>query len=81
MPEVHAGPLLELVRVPLDVIMSLRHVSCTTWLGIVCRLAESVLDRTVLILNSTGSSTDYQGTPLITDLHLDIELLTTTLWM
>ncbi|KAK4814241.1 LOW QUALITY PROTEIN: hypothetical protein QYF61_012737 [Mycteria americana] len=33
------------------------------------------------ILNSTGPSTDPCGTPPITDLHLDIEPLTATLWM
>ncbi|KAK4822069.1 hypothetical protein QYF61_009330 [Mycteria americana] len=33
------------------------------------------------ILNRTGPSTDSRGTPLVTDLHLDIEQLTATLWI
>lgn len=33
------------------------------------------------ILNSTSPSTDPWGTPLITDLHLDLEPLTTTPWI
>lgn len=33
------------------------------------------------LLNRTGHSMDPQGTPLITALHLDTELLNITLWM
>ena len=33
------------------------------------------------IFNSTCPSTDPWGTPLVTNLHLDIKPLTTTLWM
>ena len=33
------------------------------------------------MLNSTGPNNDPSGTPLVTDLHLDIELLTATLWV
>jgi len=32
-------------------------------------------------LKSTGPKTDLQGTPLVISLHLDIEPLTTTLWL
>ncbi|KAK4827398.1 LOW QUALITY PROTEIN: hypothetical protein QYF61_017803 [Mycteria americana] len=42
--EVHTGPLLQLVQVPLDGIPSLRHVNCTTQLGVICKLAEGALD-------------------------------------
>ncbi|KAK4823539.1 hypothetical protein QYF61_003171 [Mycteria americana] len=47
--EVHMGPLLKLVQVPLDGIPSLRHVNCTTRLGVVCKLAEGALDPTVYV--------------------------------
>jgi len=43
-PEVHTGPLLELVQVPLDGIPSLRHVNRTTQLGVTCKLAEGALE-------------------------------------
>ena len=78
------GPLLKLVQVHLDGILSFRCVNCTTQLGVICKLAEGALNTTMSlmkILNSTGPNTDLWGTPLVTDLHLDIELLTTTLWM
>jgi len=45
--EVHTGPLLELVYVSLDDIQSLRHVDCTTQLGLICKLLESALNLTV----------------------------------
>ncbi|KAK4828658.1 hypothetical protein QYF61_000376 [Mycteria americana] len=49
--EVHTGPLLELVQVPLDSIPSLQHVECTTQLGVICKLAEGALNPTVLVTN------------------------------
>ena len=45
------GPLLELVQVPLDGILSLRHVNCTTQLGVVCSLAEGALNPTVYVID------------------------------
>ncbi|PKU42524.1 rna-directed dna polymerase from mobile element jockey-like [Limosa lapponica baueri] len=72
------------VQIPLDGILSLRHVNHTTQLDVICKLAESAITLSVSlmkILNSAGPSTDSQGTPLVTDLHLDIELLTTILWV
>ncbi|KAK4818642.1 hypothetical protein QYF61_016613 [Mycteria americana] len=59
--EVHMSPLLELVQVPLDGILSLRRVNGTTQLGVICKLAEGALDSTMSlmkILNSTGPNTD-----------------------
>jgi len=59
--EVHTGPFLELVQVPLDAIPSFSCVSCTTQLGVVCKVAEGALNLTkslVKMLNSTGPSTD-----------------------
>jgi len=82
--EVHTGPFLELVQVPLDGIPSFWCVSCTTQLGVVCKLAEGALDLTkslMKMLNSTGPRTDPGGTLLVTSVHLDIELLTTALWL
>jgi len=42
--EVHTGPLLKLVQVPLDGILSFWCVNCTTQLGVICKLAEGALD-------------------------------------
>ena len=55
------GPLLKLVQVPLDGILSLRHVDHTAQLGIVCKYAKGALDPTkslMKILNSTGPHMD-----------------------
>jgi len=82
--EVHMGPLLKLVQVPLDGILSFWCVSCTTQLGVTCKLAEGALDLAKSLmktLNGTGPSTDPCGTPLVTGIHLDIEPLITTLWL
>ncbi|KAK4805635.1 hypothetical protein QYF61_009861 [Mycteria americana] len=49
--EVHMGPLLELVHVPLDGISSLRSVSCTTPFGVICKFAEGALDPTVYVVD------------------------------
>jgi len=59
--EIHTGPLLKLVQVPLDGIPSFWCVNCTTQLAVICKLAEGALDLTkslMKILNSTGPSTD-----------------------
>ncbi|KAK4817103.1 hypothetical protein QYF61_027966 [Mycteria americana] len=45
--EVHIGPLLQLVQVPLDDILSFWHVNCTTQLGVICKLAEGALNLAV----------------------------------
>ncbi|KAK4816932.1 hypothetical protein QYF61_025428 [Mycteria americana] len=45
--EVHRGPLLELVQVPLDGMPSLRLVNRTSQLGVICKLAEGALNPTV----------------------------------
>ncbi|KAK4832535.1 hypothetical protein QYF61_023867 [Mycteria americana] len=42
--EVHRGPLLKPVKVPLDGIPSLRNISCTTRLGVIPKIAESALN-------------------------------------
>jgi len=59
--EVHIGPLLELVNVSLDGILSIWCVHCTTKLGVICKVAEVALDITkslMKILNGTGPSMD-----------------------
>jgi len=45
--EVHMDPLLQLVQVPLEGILSFWCVNCTTQLGVICKLAEGVLDPAV----------------------------------
>ena len=49
--DVHMGPLLELVQVPLDGIPSFWCVSCSTQLGIICKLAEGALSVTVYVID------------------------------
>ncbi|KAK4829013.1 hypothetical protein QYF61_001769 [Mycteria americana] len=49
--QVHTGPLLKLAQVPLDGILSLRCVNCSTQLGVVCKLAEGALDPTVYVID------------------------------
>ncbi|KAK4814468.1 hypothetical protein QYF61_018986 [Mycteria americana] len=49
--EVHTGPLLQLVQVPLDDIPSFWRVSCTTQLGVICRLTEGALDLSVNVID------------------------------
>ncbi|KAK4816292.1 LOW QUALITY PROTEIN: hypothetical protein QYF61_014590 [Mycteria americana] len=49
--EVHTGPLLQLVQVPLDDILSFWCVSCTTQLGVICKLAEGALDLAVNVID------------------------------
>ena len=46
--EVHTGSLLELIQVPLDDILSLRRVDCTTQPGVICKLAEGALNPSVV---------------------------------
>ena len=45
--EVHMGPPLKPVQVPLDGIPSPQHVDCTTQLGVIGKLAEGALNPTV----------------------------------
>ncbi|GAB0205392.1 cAMP-dependent protein kinase inhibitor alpha [Grus japonensis] len=51
LPDVHMVPLLKLIQVPPDGILSLRHVNCTTQLGGVCKLAEGALNPTVYVID------------------------------
>ena len=81
--EIHLGPLLKPVWVSLDGIqygvLTVPHslVSSVNLL----RMHSTPLSMSLLkILKSISPSTDPWGTPLITDLHRDIEPLTTILW-
>jgi len=59
--KVHRGLLLELVHVPLNGILSLIRINCTSHLGVICKLAEGALNPTMLlmkILNCTGPNID-----------------------
>ena len=47
--EAHTGPLSKLVQVPLDGMRSLRYVDRIIQLGMICRLAEGVVDPTVCV--------------------------------
>ncbi|KAK4831083.1 hypothetical protein QYF61_015281 [Mycteria americana] len=78
--EVHISPLLELVQVPLDGILSLRCVNCTTQLGVICKLAEGALKPTVYVTDEDIKHMDAEGRHL-SPISINIELLTTTLWM
>ncbi|KAK4816254.1 hypothetical protein QYF61_013888 [Mycteria americana] len=49
--EVHTGPLLQLVHIPLDDIPSFWCVNCSTQLGVICTLAEGALDLTVNVID------------------------------
>ncbi|KAK4816042.1 hypothetical protein QYF61_011050 [Mycteria americana] len=62
--KVHMGPLLELVQVPLDGNPSLRHVNCTTQLGVICKLAEGALDPTVYVIDEVIKQYWSQYRPL-----------------
>jgi len=59
--EVHVGPFLRLAQAPLDGNPSFWFISCTTQLGVICRLAEGALNPSMSlmkILNSTGPNMD-----------------------
>ena len=60
--EVHVGPPLKPVKVPLDGIPSLKCVNCTTQCGVICKLAEGAVDPTVIDKDFksffSGSTTD-----------------------
>jgi len=67
--EVHVGPLLKLVWMPLDVILSVGHVSCTTQLGVICRLAEGAVDRNVYVIDEDIKQYWSQYGPLRDTIH------------
>ena len=62
--EVHMGTLPELVQVRLDGIPSLRRVSRTAQLGVICRLAEGVLYLAVYVIGEDIKRYRSQYRPL-----------------
>ncbi|KAK4827314.1 hypothetical protein QYF61_016564 [Mycteria americana] len=62
--EVHTGPPLQLVQVPLDGILSFRCVNCTTQLGVICKLAEGALDLAVNVIDENIELPQSQYGPL-----------------
>jgi len=67
--EVHTGPLLQLVQVPLDSILSIRHVKCTTQLGVICKLAQSSFYPTVYLTDEDIKQHWSQYKPLRDSTH------------
>jgi len=54
--EVHTVLFLELVQVPLDGIPFSWHVSCTTQIGVICKLAEGALDVTKSLIKMLNTN-------------------------
>ncbi|TRZ14256.1 hypothetical protein HGM15179_012859 [Zosterops borbonicus] len=76
--EIATGPLLESVQVPLDNTLSPSLVSSANLL----RLHSIPLSMSLMRMsNTTSPNREPHGAPLIIELHLDIESLTTTIWM
>ncbi|KAK4828015.1 LOW QUALITY PROTEIN: hypothetical protein QYF61_022792 [Mycteria americana] len=67
--EVHTGPLLQLVQVPLDDIPSFWCVKCTTQLGVICRLAEGALHLAVNVIDENIEQHWSQYGPLRDTTH------------
>ena len=81
----HMGPHLKLFQVSLDGTPSIKCVEHATQLGVVCIHGEGALDPAVFVIDEDIKQNWSQHgplrTPLITHLHVDIELLITNLWM
>ena len=67
--EVLLGSPLKPVRVSLDDIPSLMHVSSTTQLGVIHKLAEGKLNCTVNMQHHGGCSSSQGGMPLTEGQH------------
>lgn len=50
-PEIHVLQLLKLIQVFMDDIPSLRFVSCTTQLGVICKFSEGALSPNVCVFD------------------------------
>jgi len=48
--DAHMGPLLKPVKVPLDGIASHQCISCTTQLGVICKLSGGELNTTLYVI-------------------------------
>ncbi|KAK4824031.1 hypothetical protein QYF61_009622 [Mycteria americana] len=59
--EVGTGPNLKPVKVPLDGTPSLQRVDCTTWLGVISKLAEGALSPTVYVIDKDVKQCRHQA--------------------
>ncbi|KAK4833055.1 hypothetical protein QYF61_027717 [Mycteria americana] len=62
--DVHTGPLLQLVQVPLDDNPPFWHVNCASQLGAICKLAEGALDLAVNVIDENIEQHWSQYEPL-----------------
>jgi len=67
--QVHVGPLLKLVQVPLDGISFFCCINRTTQLSVVCKLAEGALDPTVYVIDKDIKQYWSQDRPLRDTIH------------
>ncbi|PKU41222.1 hypothetical protein llap_8474 [Limosa lapponica baueri] len=72
--EVHSGPLLKPLQVPLDGILSLRCVNHTTQLGVVSKRAEGALDPTVYVIDEDTEQYQSQYRPLGDTNHYPLDV-------
>ncbi|KAK4808555.1 hypothetical protein QYF61_009858 [Mycteria americana] len=77
--ETDAGPLLQLVQVPLDDIPSFWRVSCTTQLGVICKLAERALHLSVNAIDENIGQHRSQHGPLRDNTPIDCYPLRVTI--
>ena len=80
--ETHTGPMLKPVR--MVSLPSSRSTTWPSWVSLANLLRECSIPLSMSptkMLHSTSPNTDPWGTPFITGLHLDIKLLTATLWV
>ncbi|KAK4833105.1 LOW QUALITY PROTEIN: hypothetical protein QYF61_027771 [Mycteria americana] len=70
--EVHTGPLLQLVQVPLDDTPSFWCVKCITKLGVVCKLADGALDLAVNVIDENIEQHQSQYGPLRDTTPIDL---------
>ncbi|KAK4810833.1 hypothetical protein QYF61_008805 [Mycteria americana] len=84
--EVPVSPFLQSVQVPLDGSTTLWHISHSSQICVISKLAEGTLCLIIQIINEdvehdrTQYWGQYWGTPLVTGLQLDFMPLITTLW-
>lgn len=76
LPEGHKGPPLQPARVPVGDILSIQHVSHTTQLRVVGKLAEGAPNPIAHVADEDVQEHQFQhwpqGMPLITGFYLDI---------
>ena len=79
---VHMGPPFKFITLPLDGIHSFCCINCTVQLGVMSKFAECALNPILYITDKDVKEYQYQDRLLRdTTCHLDIEPLTTILWL